>query len=154
MQPEPLSRFVRIDTPLVDRHCLFDLLIHISFHLVEKLLIQLDVAVHCIEKARTRRKMQHHMTDLIVAAHMVYCFDQQKGKTSLIRFMSDLILRRHKFQFTVFFQLLVQLPQPSVHLHQDNRRIYHFFKIFCNLIIRAIFRIFIFLSINCYLNHL
>ena len=154
MQPEPFSRLVRIDTPLINRHRLFHLFMHIRFYFVQKLLIQRDIAVHRVEKARTRRKMQHHMADLIVASHMIHRFYQQKRKTPLIRFMSDLILRRHKFQFTVFFQLLVQLPQPSVHLHQDNRSIHRFLKIFCNLIIRAIFRIFIFLSINCYLNHL
>ena len=154
MQPEPFSRLVRIDTPLINRHRLFHLFMHIRFYFVQKRLIQRDIAVHRVEKARTRRKMQHHMADLIVASHMIHRFYQQKRKTPLIRFMSDLILRCHKFQFTFFFQLFVQLPQPSVHFHKDNRRVHCFFKILCNLIIRAIFRIFVSFSINCYLNQL
>ena len=97
--------------------------------------------------------MNHYLIYVLLPCHIIDGLQKDQAGASLISLMSDRITGCHAFNGTVTFQPFMQFSQPSIHQHQDHRRITGTFVFFHNLTVRDSFRIFLRLSLYCNMIH-
>ena len=128
---------------LLDRNLGFCKFMHPCINLIQKLLIQNDISVNCTVIPIADGKMDPHTFHLIMPAHIMYRFNQQKTHASLVSIVTDPVFCRHKFQGAVPIQFPVQFFQTaSVLYHQNDLMFILILKLSGNRKIRCSCRIY------------